>query len=83
MARKLQQKPNEGSVGAGRTARVAYAVVPGFKTESPTIETVQENWDQVMDTEGLVIARSGAEDTNLFEVGFDAIGMDRMDPGQE
>jgi len=71
------------SVGAGRTARVAYAVVPGFKTETPTIEAVHQNWDQVMNPEGLVIARSGAEDTNLFEVGFDLIGTDRMDPGKE
>jgi len=71
------------SVGAGRTARVAYAVVPGFKSEVPTIESVHENWDRVMDSDGLVIARSGAEDTMLFDVGFDEVGTTRMDAAKE
>ena len=48
-----------------------------------TIEALQENWDQVIDSEGLVLAASGAEDTVLFDVGFDEIGMTRLDPDKE
>jgi len=68
------------SVGAGRTARVTYAVVPGFKTEAPTIESLRDNWSRVLDVEGLVLAGSGAADAGLFGVGFDDLGTTRMDP---
>ncbi|MCH2173556.1 SDR family oxidoreductase [Myxococcota bacterium] len=68
------------SVGAGRTARVTYAVVPGFKTAEPSVEALRENWSQVMDSEGLLIARSGQEDSGLFGVGFEDLGVTRMGP---
>ncbi|HJO24484.1 MAG: SDR family oxidoreductase [Myxococcota bacterium] len=66
------------SVGAGRTARVTYAVVPGFKTREPTMEALRDNWSDVLDTEGLVLAGSGAVDAGLFGVGFDDLGTTRM-----
>lgn len=66
------------SVGAGRTARVTYAVVPGFKTSEPSVEALRDNWHRVMDPEGLVLARSGADDSGLFGVGFEDLGVTRM-----
>lgn len=71
------------SVGAGRTARVTYAVVPGFKAPEPSIESLRDNWDQVMDPKDLVLASTGAADTMLFDVGFDDLADLRIDPDND
>jgi len=78
-----EEAPSNGeifSVGAGRTARVTYAVVPGFKTAEPSMEALRDNWEHVMDPEGLVLAQSAAADTGLFDLGFDSLDDKRMEP---
>ena len=71
------------SVGAGRTARVTYAVVPGFKSPEPSIESLRDNWDRVMDPKDLVLASSGADDTMLFDLGFDDLADPRINPDND
>lgn len=66
------------SVGAGRTARITYVAVPGFRADDPTIESLRDNWSRVIDGEGMVLADSGAADAGLFAVGFEDLGTTRM-----
>ena len=76
-----EEAPCTGEIfsgGAGRTARVTYAVFPGFKTREPTIEALRDNWSQVLESDGAVLAASGAADAGLFGVGFDDLGTTRM-----
>jgi NAD(P)-dependent dehydrogenase (short-subunit alcohol dehydrogenase family) len=66
------------SVGGGRTGRVTYVVSPGFKDDNATPESILANWKQVMTAEGQVVAASGADDSNLFQAGFDQLASARI-----
>jgi NAD(P)-dependent dehydrogenase (short-subunit alcohol dehydrogenase family) len=66
------------SVGGGRTGRVTYAVSPGYKHENATPESILANWEQVMSSEGQVLATCGADDSNLFQAGYDAVEHSRI-----
>lgn len=62
------------SVGGGRAARVTTCVVPGWKEDEPTLESIRDHWQEVMTGGDPQIALDGSVDAALMDPGFAAIG---------
>jgi NAD(P)-dependent dehydrogenase (short-subunit alcohol dehydrogenase family) len=53
------------TAGAGRAARVVWAAVPGAQGLQ-TIEDVRDRWDEVVDSERLVVTRDSRDELALY-----------------
>lgn len=76
-----EEAPTNGeifSVGGGRAARVTTCVVPGLKEDEPTVESVRDGWDTVMNGGDPQIALDGAVDAALMDAGFATLGQANM-----
>jgi NAD(P)-dependent dehydrogenase (short-subunit alcohol dehydrogenase family) len=53
------------TAGAGRAARVVWAAVPGAQGLA-TLEDVRDRWDEIVDSERLVVTRDSREELALY-----------------
>jgi NAD(P)-dependent dehydrogenase (short-subunit alcohol dehydrogenase family) len=55
------------TAGAGRVARVCFAVAPGYQAVGDlTIEDVAAHWDRITDESGMVVVRTSRDEIALY-----------------
>jgi NAD(P)-dependent dehydrogenase (short-subunit alcohol dehydrogenase family) len=55
------------TAGAGRVARVCFAVAPGYQSPGQlTIEDVADNWDRITDESSMVVVRTSRDEIALY-----------------
>jgi hypothetical protein len=56
------------TAGAGRVARVCFAVAPGYQAPGQlTIEEVAEHWDRISDPTSMVVVATSRDEIALYQ----------------